>query len=60
MNATCEEIFEKYRKADFIDRMYIFLEYRELRADFLLIDQNEGNIDFFITDNNNGDEEQKI
>ncbi len=36
-----EKIYEDYRQADFNDRLSIYLQYPELRNDFLEIDQQE-------------------
>ncbi|MDJ0722142.1 MAG: hypothetical protein QNJ04_10945 [Desulfobacterales bacterium] len=36
------EIYEDYRQADFSDRLSIYLQYPELRNDFLEIDLHEG------------------
>ncbi|MGD9211429.1 MAG: hypothetical protein PVI90_11660 [Desulfobacteraceae bacterium] len=47
MIANCEEIYEKYRTADFEDRLYIYLQFPELRNDFFKIDQTENHTDFF-------------
>ncbi len=49
MRTTLETIFDTYRKADFIDRQYMFLQFRELRNDFLEIDQKDMGTDFFGT-----------
>jgi hypothetical protein len=35
---TIENILNEYRNADFETRAYLFLEYRELRSDFIEID----------------------
>ena len=47
MNTKCEKILEDYRKADFTNRLYIFLEFRELRKTFYKIEQKETKMDFF-------------
>ncbi len=49
MNTRCEKILENYRKADFTNRLYIFLEFPELRKTFYKIEQKETKIDFFKT-----------
>ncbi len=36
------EIYDDYRKADFSDRLSIYLQYPELRNEFLDIDLQEG------------------
>ena len=33
-----KELIEKYRKSDFVDRIFLFMEYRDLRSEFLIID----------------------
>lgn len=35
---TYKELIEKYRKSDFGDRIFLFLEHRDLRAEFSVID----------------------
>ena len=49
MTIDPEEIFGHYRKADFTSRLNMFLQFPELRNDFLEIDQNEVQPDFFAT-----------
>ena len=38
---TIERIIEAYHKGDFEKRLYLFLEYRSLRNEFLKIDKVE-------------------
>ena len=38
-------IIEEYRQSDLVKRMYLFLEFRELRGEFSEIDRKEGFID---------------
>ena len=35
-------IIEEYRQSDLIKRMYLFIEFRELRGEFSEIDRKEG------------------
>lgn len=51
MATNCEKIYEKYRNSDFVSRLHIYLQFPELRNDFLKIDQSEPNSDFFNTAN---------
>ena len=39
MNRKTESVLEDYRQADFTKRLHLFLEYSELRAEFMQIDQ---------------------
>lgn len=41
MANNLEEIYDRYRKAGFIDRLNIYLQFPELRNDFLEIEQKE-------------------
>lgn len=47
MSISHEKIYDRYRNADFTDRLYIFLQFPELRQGFLEIDQKETTTDFF-------------
>lgn len=38
---TIERIIEEYYRGDFEKRLYLFLEYRSLRNEFLKIDKTE-------------------
>ena len=49
MTSHRENVYDRYRQADFTDRLFIYLQFPELRDDFLDIDQNEGKTDFFKT-----------
>ena len=49
MTSHREDVYDRYRQADFNDRLHIYLQFPELRDDFLDIDQNEGGTDFFKT-----------
>jgi hypothetical protein len=49
MTTTIEKIYDDYRRADFADRLYIYLQYPELRNDFLEIDRKEMKTAFFET-----------
>ena len=49
MAINLEEIYDQYRKADFTGRLSIYLQFPELRDDFLEIEQTEGPLDFFET-----------
>jgi len=49
MTRNIEEIYGDYRKADFTDRLHIYLQFPELRNDFLEIEQKEMGTDFFET-----------
>lgn len=39
MNGKAESLLEDYRQADFNKRLHLFLEYRELRTEFMQIEQ---------------------
>ena len=39
-----KELIEKYRKSDFGDRIFLFLEYRDLRPEFSAIDMADAKI----------------
>ena len=41
MNRKTESVLEDYRQADFTKRLHLFLEYSDLRAEFMQIDQDE-------------------
>ena len=41
MTINLEEIYDQYRKADFTDRLNIYLQFPELRNDFLEIEQKD-------------------
>jgi len=41
MTINLEEVYDQYRKADFNDRLNIYLQFPELRDDFLEIEQIE-------------------
>ena len=49
MTRNIEEIYGDYRKADFTDRLHIYLQFPELRDDFLEIEQKEVGTDLFET-----------
>ena len=49
MAIKLEKIYDQYRKADFTDRLNIFLQFPELRDDFLEIEQTERPLDAFET-----------
>lgn len=49
MTRNIEEIYGDYRKADFTDRLNIYLQFPELRDDFLEIEQKEVGTDLFET-----------
>ena len=49
MAINLEEIYDQYKKADFTDRLNIYLQFPELRDDFLEIEQAERPLDFFET-----------
>jgi len=44
MTIHLEEIYDRYREADFMGRLHIYLQFPDLRNDFLEIDQ-KGDID---------------
>jgi hypothetical protein len=41
-----KSIIDEYRNADFEKRLYFFLSYRELRDEFLEIDQSDTSVGF--------------
>ena len=41
-----KSIIDEYRNADFEKRLYFFLSYRELRDEFLEIDQSDSSVGF--------------
>lgn len=45
MTPRIEKIFDDYRRSDFMARLHIYLQYPELRNDFLEIDQKESTTD---------------
>lgn len=47
MTINTETIYEDYRNADFMNRLHIYLQFPELRNDFLEIDQTETRKDPF-------------
>ena len=47
MTINLEEIYDRYRKADFTDRLNIYLQFPELRNEFFEIEQNEKQL-FFL------------
>lgn len=49
MTTHQETIYSQYRKADFTDRLHIYLQFPELRNDFLAIEQTERSPNFFET-----------
>lgn len=49
MTTNLDAIYGQYRKADFTDRLNMFLQFPELRREFLKIDQKDGQPDFFKT-----------
>lgn len=49
MTTNLEKIYDQYRRADFSDRLTIYLKFPELRNSFLEIEQKEGQSDFFKT-----------
>ncbi len=49
MRTNLDEIFEQYRRSDFMDRLNIYLQFPELRNEFLDIDQKETHPDFLDT-----------
>ena len=49
MTINLEEIYDHYRKADFTDRLNIYLQFPELRDDFFEIEQKEKQQFFFET-----------
>lgn len=49
MMNSCENIFEVYRNADFMNRLHIYLQYPDLRENFLEIDQADTGKDPFAS-----------
>ena len=49
MRTNLEEIISIYRKADFTDRLSIYLQFRELRNDFMEIEQKDEKTDLMAT-----------
>ena len=47
MTINLEEIYSRYRKADFTDRLNIYLQFPDLRNDFLEIEQKDRRPTFF-------------
>ena len=47
MTTYLEEIYSRYKKADFTDRLNIYLQYPDLRNEFLEIEQKEKQPFFF-------------
>ena len=43
MIINLEEIYDQYRKANFTDRLNIYLQFPDLRREFLEIDRREKN-----------------
>lgn len=43
MTSNLEEIYGRYREADFMGRLHIYLQFPELRDDFLEIDRKGDN-----------------
>ena len=41
MNASHQHIMKGYREADFTQRLNIYMEYPDLRAEFMSVDQEE-------------------
>lgn len=41
MQWTTSDLLDDYRHADFSKRLHLYLQYRELRDEFIEIDQNE-------------------
>lgn len=41
MTINLEDIYNQYRKADSTERLYIYLQFRELRDEFFEIEQQE-------------------
>ena len=48
-----KSIIDEYRNADFEKRLYFFLSYRELRDEFLEIDQSDTSVGFSENPNKN-------
>ena len=49
MTTHHEAIYSRYRKADFTDRLNIYLQFPELRNDFLAIEETERPLNSFET-----------
>jgi hypothetical protein len=49
MTINLEEIYDQYRKADFTDRLNIYLQFPELRNEFFEIEQKGKQPFFFET-----------
>jgi len=47
MKINLEEIYSRYRKADFTDRLNIYLQFPDLRNAFIEIDQKDRRPTFF-------------
>lgn len=47
MKTQIEKIFDAYKEADLTDRLNLFLQFPELRSDFIQIDAGEINADVF-------------
>jgi len=43
MTNHLEEIYDRYREANFMGRLHIYLQFPELRSDFLEIDRKGDN-----------------
>jgi len=43
MTNHLEQIYDRYREADFMGRLHIYLQFPELRGDFLEIDRKGDN-----------------
>ena len=41
MQRTTGDLLDDYRRADFSKRLHLYLQYRELRHEFIEIDRNE-------------------
>jgi hypothetical protein len=50
MTTNLEEIYSRYRKADFTERLNIYLQFPELRDEFFEIEQKEKQSFFFEPD----------
>jgi hypothetical protein len=46
MTSNLEEIYGRYRKADFADRLNIYLQFPDLRNDFLEIEEKDRQANF--------------
>ena len=51
MNTNLNNIYDDYRKADFTDRLHMYLQFRELREDFFEIEQEKTDTDYFFSYN---------